>query len=126
MTLKARRTIPTSGPAIFFASLPATSKLAAGAGGQNHHLLVTIITMELLIGAVVSLLVQALKQKSEWHALAIVALLSFVAAGLYNALVAAGYWETVLQVLLTAGAFYAFVIQRFEGKNLLEVEEPDR
>jgi hypothetical protein len=29
-------------------------------------------------------------------------------------LVAVGYWETVANVLVIAGAFYAFVIQRFD------------
>jgi hypothetical protein len=53
--------------------------------------------------------------------------LSLGAAGLYTALVAAGYWQTVAQVLLTAGAFYAFVIQRFESKApLFSPEEMER
>ena len=79
--------------------------------------------MELIIGAFISLLVQALKkQGSEWHTLAMLAVLCLAASALYTALVAVGYWETVYQVLLTAGAFYAFVIQRFEGKTL---REPD-
>lgn len=43
--------------------------------------------------------------------------ISIGAAGLYCALVAVGYWETVGNVLITAGAFYAFVIQRFERKE---------
>jgi hypothetical protein len=39
------------------------------------------------------------------------------AAGVYTVLVAVGYWETVVNVLILAGAFYAFVIQRFESKE---------
>ena len=35
---------------------------------------------------------------------------------LYRALVAVGYWETVGNVLIIARAFYAYIIQRFEGK----------
>jgi hypothetical protein len=42
---------------------------------------------------------------------------SLGAAGLYCALVAVGYWETVANVLIIAGAFYLFVIQRFESKT---------
>ena len=73
--------------------------------------------MELFIGALVSLIVQALKGKSggPYWTLGALAVLSLGAAGVYTALVAAGYWETVCQVLVTAGAFYAFVIPGFEG-----------
>lgn len=75
--------------------------------------------MEILIGAFVSLIVQAVKNRagSQYATLAVLGVLSLGAAGLYTALVAVGYWETVYQVLLTAGAFYAFVIQRFEQKT---------
>jgi hypothetical protein len=41
---------------------------------------------------------------------------SVAAAGLYTVLVSVGYWETVANIIMVAGAFYAFVIQRFEGK----------
>lgn len=74
--------------------------------------------MELIIGAFVSLIVQAVKGKAggEYSTLAVLAVLSLGAAGLYTALVSVGYWDTVYQVLLTAGAFYAFVIERFTEK----------
>ena len=55
--------------------------------------------------------------------LATLVVLSLSAAAIYTALVATGYWETVYQVLLTAGAFYAFVIRRFEGTELFSPEE---
>jgi hypothetical protein len=72
-----------------------------------------------MIGALVSLVVQALKSKfgGGWKTLAILAIVSLVAASLYTALVAVGYWQVVASVLVTAGAFYAFVIQRFEGSS---------
>jgi hypothetical protein len=71
--------------------------------------------------------VQALKkQGSEFATLAMLLVLSLCAAGLYTALVATGYWETVYQVLLVAGAIYAFVIQRFEGKPLFTPEAIER
>ena len=28
-----------------------------------------------------------------------------------------GYWQTVASILTVSGAFYAFVIQRFEGQQ---------
>ncbi|RTE90669.1 hypothetical protein [Bradyrhizobium sp. LVM 105] len=74
--------------------------------------------MELLIGAAVSLIVQGLKQKatSQWQTLGILLVLSIATAGLYCTLIAVGYWETIANILVTAGAFYAFVLQRFESK----------
>jgi hypothetical protein len=47
--------------------------------------------------------------------LGILALTSIALAALYSLVVYTGYWETVATVLTVAGAFYAFVIQRFEG-----------
>jgi hypothetical protein len=38
-------------------------------------------------------------------------------AFIYTALSAAGYWQTIASVLMTGGAFYAFVLQRFEGSS---------
>ena len=34
--------------------------------------------------------------------------------------------QALYQVLITAGAFYAFVIKRFEGKELFSPEEMER
>jgi hypothetical protein len=76
--------------------------------------------MEILIGAIVSLIVQAVKGKGEYTTLAILVGLSLAASGVYTALVYTGFWDTVYQVLVTAGAFYAFVIQRFESKPTTE------
>lgn len=72
----------------------------------------------IIIGAFVSLLVQWLKSVTnlgEYKTLAVVLLVSLVAAGVYTALVAAGYWETVASVLVLAGAFYTFIIARFHA-----------
>jgi len=72
--------------------------------------------MEVIIGAVVSCLVQVVKQywgTSEYWTLGIVVAFSLVAAGIYTYLVAAGYWQAFAQVLITAGAFYTFIIARF-------------
>lgn len=72
--------------------------------------------MEILIGAVVSVLMQFIKSKfgGEYVKLAILIILCLGAAGIYTALTLTGYWQTVATVLTNAGAFYAFVIQRFE------------
>lgn len=75
--------------------------------------------MELLIVAVaVSLLVEWTKRKfgtDEYKTLAILAVASLIGAVVHTYLVAAGYWETVLSVLVTASAFYALVISRFKA-----------
>lgn len=76
--------------------------------------------MEIIIGAAVSLLVQWIKQKAsnQWETLLVLLTVSLGAAGIiYAALVAVGYWGTVANILVVAGAFYAFVIQRFEQTN---------
>jgi hypothetical protein len=83
--------------------------------------------MEIIIGAIVSLIVQFVKGKnSQYVTLAILAVLSLAAAGLYTVLVDTGYWDAVYGILVTAGAFYAFVIQRFEGGTLFSPEELER
>lgn len=73
--------------------------------------------MEIILGVAASLLVQFLKTKfgtSSWETIAIVLGVSLVAAALYTSLVDSGMWETVAHVFVVAGAFYSFVIQRFE------------
>lgn len=73
--------------------------------------------MEIIIGVIVSCIVQFLKGKlSNTSAiLAVLAVLSLAAAGVYMVLVNTGYWEAVYGILVTSGAFYAFIIQRFES-----------
>lgn len=72
--------------------------------------------MEIIIGAVVSLIVQFAKKYSpnEWVTLLSVVLLSVVAAAVYQYFVATDLWGTAVVILGTAGAFYTFIIQRFE------------
>lgn len=74
--------------------------------------------MEILIaGVVVSLLVQWLKKRfgtDEYKTLGVVAAVSLVGAAAYTSLVAAGYWESVLEILVTAGAFYTYILARFK------------
>ena len=75
--------------------------------------------MILIISTVVSLFIEYLKSKTElggFKTLAILLLVSIIAAEFYTLLVDAGLWDTVAQVLVTAGAFYAFIIRSFNQK----------
>ena len=82
----------------------------------THH---QIFNVTIIISAAVSLLVQWIEQKTtnQLETLLVVPAISLAAAGLYCALVAVGYLGDVANVLLIAGAFYAFVIQRFESMS---------
>lgn len=73
--------------------------------------------MEVIIGALVSLIVEVLKKQfgtSEYKTLGVLLVISLVAAAAYTYLVTAGYWQTVASVLVLAGAFYTFVLARFK------------
>lgn len=70
------------------------------------------------IGVLVSLLVAQLKKiysTNEWKTLGILAGVSLVAAIAYTYLVSAGLFGSVAAILESAGAFYAFVLQRFNS-----------
>ena len=72
-----------------------------------------------LVGAVVSLFVQFVKtylETSKFWTLAAVLVFSLVSGGLYVVLRETSYFETVVQIVLAAGAVYAFVIKQFESK----------
>lgn len=72
--------------------------------------------MEIFLGVIISGLVQWLKSKyktGEYLTLLILAGVALFGAGLYTWLSHAGYWEAVYQLLVTAGAFYAFILKRF-------------
>jgi hypothetical protein len=76
--------------------------------------------METILGILVSGLVQWLKNKyktSEYVTLSILVGVALFGAVLYTWLKAAGYWEVVYNILITAGAFYAFVLKRFAPSN---------
>ncbi len=75
--------------------------------------------MEIFLGVIVSGLVQFIKTKYEttsFGTLSILAGISLLGAALYTWLASSGYWDTVYNILVTAGAFYAFIISRFESK----------
>lgn len=73
--------------------------------------------MEILFPAAVALAVQVIKNyfgTSEYKTLAVVFVLSLVAAIIYTTLVAAGYWTAVLNIMTVAGAIYTYILARFE------------
>lgn len=73
--------------------------------------------MEIAIGALVSLIVQFLKKKlgtDTMGTMFAVLMISFIGAAAYVLLVDTPIWQTLLQVIITAGAFYTFIIKRFE------------
>lgn len=73
--------------------------------------------MEFLAGAVVAIVVQVAKKLGKFdmfYTYAFLAVTSLVAAYVYLWFVSAGYWESVLQVLVVAGSVHNFVLRRFE------------
>lgn len=73
--------------------------------------------MDIILGAVVSLLVQGIKKyflTDEYTTLVIVVGVSFLGAILYVWLIHAGLWESFLRILVAAGAMYTYIIQRFK------------
>lgn len=76
--------------------------------------------MEIILGAAVSLLVQWLKKygQNQWHSLGILLVVAILASAGYTFVVATGYWQVLATVLVTAGAFYAFILQRFENPSV--------
>ena len=70
-----------------------------------------------IVGAAVSLFVQIVKTQlgtsGIWTMLAVL-LFSLGAGALYVLLREAAYFETVVQIVMAAGAVYSFVISKFE------------
>jgi len=74
------------------------------------------------IGVLISLITQGFKinqkkkgEDSRFRTTAFLVLLALVGAGLFQIISALGYWEIVWGVLVTAGAFYAFIIKNVES-----------
>jgi len=73
--------------------------------------------MELITGALVSLIVEGVKryaQTDEYKTLMVLFVVSLLGAGVYTYLATAGYWQTVASTLITASAFYGLIISRFK------------
>lgn len=76
--------------------------------------------MEIILGIGISGLIQWLKNKyktSEYVTLLILGAVALLGSFLYTWLSSAGYWEAVYNILVTAGAFYAFILKRFESST---------
>lgn len=76
--------------------------------------------MEIIIAAAVSLIVQAIKKlvgTSEFGTLAAVLVVSLIGGAAYYFLQDTAFWTAFLQILAYAGAFYTFIIRRFESKS---------
>lgn len=75
--------------------------------------------MEILIAAIVSGVVQFLKNKmgtNKIGTLSILAMLSLASAGIYTYLNQKGYWESVYNIVIVASAIYAIIIKGFESE----------
>ena len=75
-----------------------------------------IVNMEYIFGVIITLLVKYLKTKFETDGMTtalILVVISLVSAGIYMLLVSVGYWETLAQILIVAGAFHNFIIRSF-------------
>ncbi|MDD5068496.1 MAG: hypothetical protein PHN89_02770 [Candidatus Pacebacteria bacterium] len=73
--------------------------------------------IEIIFGAIVSLIVAGIKKlcgTTEWATLAVVFVVSLMAAVIYFVVYNAGYWETALEILAIAGAVYAYILERFK------------
>lgn len=73
--------------------------------------------MEYILGIAASLFTQTIKAKfgtSEYVTLATVLGSSLFLAVVYTWLNAVGLMDSITTVLMTAGAFYAFIVQRVE------------
>jgi hypothetical protein len=73
--------------------------------------------MEFILGPVVSLIVQALKRRLGSDAFTMslsVISLSFAAAAVYVLIADTAIWPLFVKTVTTAGAFYTFIIRRFE------------
>lgn len=71
-------------------------------------------------GVLVSLVVQFIKNKANLNAagvMLVVAGLSLAGGLAYQALLHYGYWEAFVQVLVSAGAFYAFIIKNVKDAS---------
>lgn len=75
------------------------------------------ITQYLIIGVAVSMLVQWLKTKygtDSNKTLLVVFGLSIVTGTVYYFIKDTNYYQTILSILAMAGAFYTYILQRFE------------
>ena len=73
------------------------------------------IASYLIVGAIVSLVVQGIKKfadTSGWKAIAITIVVSLVAGAVYNFFANTVYWQVLLQILAYSSAVYALLIKQ--------------
>lgn len=71
-----------------------------------------------IIGVLVSLIVTGIKKiagTTEWKTLGLVALVSLVGATIYYFFSQTPYWSTFVEIMVAAGAFYTFIMERFKS-----------
>lgn len=76
------------------------------------------ITSLLVVGILVSLITQYLKTKFEtksWQTITACLGLSVIVGILYHFFADTEVYTTIMQILVYAGAFYAYIIERFES-----------
>ena len=76
--------------------------------------------MEIILGIGISGLIQWLKNKyktNEYMTLLVLAGVAILGSLLYTGLSSTGYWDALYQILVTAGAFYAYILKRFESST---------
>lgn len=69
--------------------------------------------MEIILGAITSVLVQIIKKyfdTSSWQSWGIAVLISFVIAILYTFIQGTSFWPTLVQIATTSGAVYSYII----------------
>ncbi|MFA5050996.1 MAG: hypothetical protein WC499_02680 [Patescibacteria group bacterium] len=74
----------------------------------------------MFVGVVVSLLVSYLKNKFVLQGnsvLLLVAVIALIGAFIYSTLLQFGYWDAVLNVIVYAGAFYAFIVKTIQDNK---------
>jgi len=71
--------------------------------------------MEYAIGTLVSMAVEIFKaffpNAPQWVKLLAVLVLSLISAAVYNYFISVGMWESVAKIIISAGAFYSFIIR---------------
>lgn len=74
--------------------------------------------MEIVAAIGVSLVVQVIKKwakpENKLATIGILVAVSLIGAGVYEFLVASGYWETVLKVLVEAAGIYTLIIKQLD------------
>lgn len=77
-------------------------------------------------GVLVSLVVELVKGKFKLNAAGVmvfVAMLSVIGGIAYKTLLAYGMWEAFVGVLVSAGAFYAFIIKNVKDLSATSISE---